>query len=425
MGVKRGVEGRWGWVCFQETVIRAPPRGESPTCQRPPVERTIESPMARPRPAPAGARAVLGDAVEAVEQAGAFGLGDAGPAVLHGEADPVALGPDADADLAVGARVAARVVHQHAGQPVDPVRRRADQRGTGAHVRGDRGPDGAEPVGAGLGQRDQVHRLVAGGRRPGVEPGQPQHVVDQLAQPAALALDAGQRVPVLGRLARAGQGHVGFGPDHAERRAQLVRGVGGELQLAAPRLLDRRQRPQAHHQRTEEHGQQQEGPGDDLGVQQQPLGVRVPGPALARDQPAAAVAGQLEPERVRLAEVGGEGEPVVRRVRGQQAVRQPGRARAVRGHRAGRVDQPQEDRCGVGVHVIGRSRRGGALAEYGRIMSGGREPRAQVVVALRGLVAGEQHVEHDRADDVEDGDDRRRAGGDPGGGAHLHAGRIR
>src|ERR1700722_2523690 len=46
-----GVRGRGGWVCFQETVMRAPPRGESPTCQRPPVERTIESPMARPRPA--------------------------------------------------------------------------------------------------------------------------------------------------------------------------------------------------------------------------------------------------------------------------------------------------------------------------------------------------------------------------------------
>jgi len=33
--------------------MRAPPSGESPMCQRPPVERTIESPMARPRPAPA------------------------------------------------------------------------------------------------------------------------------------------------------------------------------------------------------------------------------------------------------------------------------------------------------------------------------------------------------------------------------------
>jgi hypothetical protein len=172
--------------------------------------------------AQAGAGAVLGDAVEAVEQPGAFGLGDAGAAVLHGQADPVALGLDADPHLPVGARVTAGVVHQHAGQPVDPVRRRADQHGIGAGVRGDRGPDRAEPVGAGLGQRDQVHRLVARGRRPGVEPGQPQHVVDQLAQAAALALDAGQRVPVLGRLARAGQGHVGLGPDHAERGAQLV-----------------------------------------------------------------------------------------------------------------------------------------------------------------------------------------------------------
>ena len=32
--------------------MSAPPSGESPTCQRPPVERTIESPMASPSPAP-------------------------------------------------------------------------------------------------------------------------------------------------------------------------------------------------------------------------------------------------------------------------------------------------------------------------------------------------------------------------------------
>ena len=32
--------------------MSAPPSGESPMCQRPPVERTIESPMASPRPAP-------------------------------------------------------------------------------------------------------------------------------------------------------------------------------------------------------------------------------------------------------------------------------------------------------------------------------------------------------------------------------------
>src|SRR5260370_22296036 len=43
---------RCGQACRQDTASRAPPRGESPTSQRPPVDRTTEFPMARPRPAP-------------------------------------------------------------------------------------------------------------------------------------------------------------------------------------------------------------------------------------------------------------------------------------------------------------------------------------------------------------------------------------
>ena len=38
--------------CFQEISSRAPPSGEVPMRQRPPVDRTMESPIARPRPAP-------------------------------------------------------------------------------------------------------------------------------------------------------------------------------------------------------------------------------------------------------------------------------------------------------------------------------------------------------------------------------------
>src|ERR1035441_6482351 len=44
-----GTGERCGWEWGHDTDIRAPPSGESPTFQRPPVERTIESPMARPR----------------------------------------------------------------------------------------------------------------------------------------------------------------------------------------------------------------------------------------------------------------------------------------------------------------------------------------------------------------------------------------
>jgi hypothetical protein len=270
--------------------------------------------------------------VEPVEQPRPVRLGDAGAAVLDGQADPVALGADEYPDLSVGARVPAGVVDQDAGQPVDPLRRRADQhravRGLGA----DRGADGAEPVRAHLRQRGQVDGLVAGRRRPGVEPGQPEHVVNQLAQSPALALDPAQRVAVLGRLPRGGQGHVGLRPDHAERGAELVRGVGGELELAAPRLLHRGERPQADHEQAGEHGEQQERAGHDLAVDQKLAGVRVAGHALARDQPASPVGGQLQPERAEGGEAGGEAEPVVRRRRGQQSRGQRGRARAVLGN---------------------------------------------------------------------------------------------
>ena len=52
-------------------------------------------------------------------------------------------------------------------------------------------------------------------------------------------------------------------------------------------------------------------------------------------------------------------------------------------------------------------------------------PPGQMVVVLLGQVRGDQHVEDDHADDVDDGDDRRRAGGDLGGRAGPHAGMIR
>src|SRR5262249_43521376 len=60
-----------------------------------------------------GARTVLGGPVEPVEQLRPLGFTDTGPAVLHGQADPAALGADPDPDGAVRARVPAGVVDQH------------------------------------------------------------------------------------------------------------------------------------------------------------------------------------------------------------------------------------------------------------------------------------------------------------------------
>ena len=332
----------------------------------------------------AGARAVLGGPVESVEQARPVGFIDAGTAVLYRQADPVTLGADLDPDLPVRARVTAGVVDQHARQPVDPLRRRADQHGAVRGLRADRGTDGPEPVRAGLRQRRQVDGLVAGRWRPGVEPGQPQHVIHELPQPPVLALDPHQRVAVLAGLPRGGQGHVGFRPDHAQRSAQFVRGVGGELELTAPRLLDRGQRAQAHDQRAEEHREQQERPGDDLRVQQQPPGMRVTGLALARDQPAAAVPRYLQPERAHRAQGRGEREPVAGGVRGEQGRGQRGRAGAVCRDDPPGISRPEEHRRAVGVDIAARlaasvgSRAGPGhpLAERRRILPRHGEPPA-------------------------------------------------
>ena len=409
-------------------------------CQRPPVERTIESPMARPRPAPLLARGddptpapggthppgpPLRGPVEPVEQARPFGFTNARTAVLHGQADPVALSADLDPDLPVRAGVPAGIVDQDPGQPVDPFRRRADQHGIVRGLRADRGTDGTEPVRAGLRQRRQVDGLVTGRRRPGVEPGQPEHVIDQLPQSLALALDPHQRVAVLGGLPRSGQGHVGFRPDHAEGGAQFVGGIGGELKLAAPRLLDGSQRPQAHDQRAEEHREQQERPGDDLGVQQQPPGVRVAGLALARDQPAAAIRRHLQPERTHPAQARGEREPVAGAVPGEQGRGQDGRTGAVPGDHPARVRGPQEYRGAVGVDVAtrlaGRADPGHSLVERRRILPDHGQAAGQPLVVLLGQVPGDHQVEHDHADDVDARDDSRRDGGDLGRGAGSHA----
>ncbi len=70
-----------------------------------------------------------------------------------------------------------------------------------------------------------------------VEPGQPEHVLEQPAHPLRLAVDALERTPVpLGvAILRERQARVRL--DHRQRRPQLVRGVGRELELSAAGAL--------------------------------------------------------------------------------------------------------------------------------------------------------------------------------------------
>ena len=85
----------------QDTSNSAPPSPDSPIRQCPPVDRTIESAMARPEPGPA---ALLGGPVEPVEQPVPVRGRDPRAAVLHGQADPAAPAGDAEPDAAARAR---------------------------------------------------------------------------------------------------------------------------------------------------------------------------------------------------------------------------------------------------------------------------------------------------------------------------------
>ena len=60
-----------------------------------------------------------------------------------------------------------------------------------------------------------------------------------------LVVDTLERGPVPGHVPLAGEGEARLGLDDRERRPQLVRRVGGEVELAAARRLDRRRDPPA------------------------------------------------------------------------------------------------------------------------------------------------------------------------------------
>ena len=92
-------------------------------------------------------------------------------------------------------------------------------------------------------QPGEVHRLV-GERPPGVQPGQQQQVIHQVAHPHRLGLHPAQRMTdaVWNRF-RAAQGELGVAADPGERGAQLVAGVRGEMPQPVLARLAAGQRP--------------------------------------------------------------------------------------------------------------------------------------------------------------------------------------
>ena len=113
-------------------------------------------------------------------------------------------------------------------------------------------------------------------------PGQPEQVFDDLAQPGALLVHAFEHLSVGGRIARPVECHPHLGLDDRDWGAQLVRGIGGEFGLPTTDELRRCGSPQAHHRRTDEHGDGQDHSEDELGHQQRRLDVRRRGRALTR-----------------------------------------------------------------------------------------------------------------------------------------------
>ena len=173
----------------QLTAKRAPPDGASPTLHRPPVARTIASPIASPSPAPLASAC---GAVESVEDPFACSSGGIpgpesstvsvtrGPSTRHGHIHRATL-----------RCVLAGVVEEDAEQPVEQSAGAfTDAPAGGAATRNVR-----RRVSAMAAKRSAVcaasiahiHRLVV--RRPlcGVEASQPEHVLEQPPHPFRLA----------------------------------------------------------------------------------------------------------------------------------------------------------------------------------------------------------------------------------------------
>ena len=221
----------------QDTAIRAPFDGERPTRHRPLVARTIESAMARPRP---GARRLdrsLGGSDRRSAPARSSGM----PGPLSSTVSLTrAPRRDGRPDRAALGRVLAGVVEKDAEQAVEPLGRRGDHDASPAwratvEVEVARLGDDAEPVDRLRREHAEVDRLGVRLACGGVEAGEPQQVLEQPAHPLRLRGRSARRRAIPRRVSLLREGEARLGLDHRQRRAQLVRGVGGELELALAR----------------------------------------------------------------------------------------------------------------------------------------------------------------------------------------------
>ena len=115
---------------------------------------------------------------------------------------------------------------------------------------------------------DVAHIRQTGVARPRlltVCPGQPEQIFDDSTQPGALPAHPFEHLPVGRRIAGPLECQSHLGLNDRDGRAQLVRGIGGEIGLPATDELRRRGGPQTHNRRTSEHGDSQDHSEDELG----------------------------------------------------------------------------------------------------------------------------------------------------------------
>ncbi len=167
---------------------------------------------------------------------------DAGAAVFDGQANGVPGGRHHHVDPPPRPGVSARIVDQYAAKPVDPTWRRFDQHVviTLAAHRQRNAPGagyGDKPLRTGVHERGEVNRLVVRSGGIGVEPGQEEQVLHDVAQAFALGADAADSGLIALAFSRRAQGQADLGLYDRERGPQFVGSVCGELELAPASLF--------------------------------------------------------------------------------------------------------------------------------------------------------------------------------------------
>ncbi len=283
----------------QDTSNSAPPSPDSPIRQCPPVDRTIESAMASPSPAPPPCSVARWNRSNSRARSAAGIPGPLSSTVRLTRPPRAATlsrtlpsGPAYRQALSTSTPVSRSI---HSGGALIQA---AGEGLTVTEIPGD--------VACATAWNRSAHSSAMVHRSTGSAPGGGGCESNRASQSRSSTmlrsrwLSRSMRCRVaryLVRRAGCAQRDADFRADHRQRGAQFVRGVRGELQLAAPGVLHRGQRAQPDDQRPGEHGQQQHRRHRHLAVLQHVGHVLLLGQALAGHQPACPVAGADQPER--------------------------------------------------------------------------------------------------------------------------------